>query len=137
MKIFVTAYVGAMVAMIALDAVWLSTMEGRLYRPQLGHLLAERFSGGPAVAFYALYLFGVVYFATIPALKGGGWRKALFNGALLGLVAYGTYDLTNQATIAGWPVSITVMDLIWGTFLSGFACFAGWLASRPRSRAEI
>ncbi|MFY9628916.1 MAG: DUF2177 family protein [Methylocystis sp.] len=130
MKIFLTAYVGAMVAMIALDAVWLSTMEGRLYRPQLGHLLAERFSGGPAVAFYALYLFGVVYFATIPALKGGGWRKALFNGALLGLVAYGTYDLTNQATLHGWPMMVTTFDMIWGGFLTAVSAAAGFAAAK-------
>jgi len=75
MKIFVTAYVGAMVAMIALDAVWLSTMEGRLYRPQLGHLLAERFSGGPAVAFYALYLFGVCIRDHSRAESGDGERR--------------------------------------------------------------
>jgi uncharacterized membrane protein len=117
MKIFLLAYGGAMVAMLALDAIWLSTMAERLYRPQLGDLLAKDFRAAPAVAFYLLYLFGIVYFAALPALREGGRRKALVNGALLGLVAYGTYDLTNQATLRHWPVLVTALDLIWGSFL--------------------
>lgn len=127
---FVWAYGGAAIAMLALDTIWLSTMASRLYRPQLGDLLLDEFRAAPAVMFYALYLFGVVYFATAPALKEGGWRKAALNGALLGLVAYGTYDLTNQATLVHWPATVTAVDLIWGAFLTGASALSSYGAAR-------
>ena len=130
MKTFLSAYVGAMVGMLGLDVVWLSTTAERLYRPQLGDLLLEEFRVGPAVAFYVLYLFGVVHFATMPALKEGGWQKALLNGALLGLVAYGTYDLTNQATLRHWPGLVTTLDLTWGACLTGLSAVAGFAAAK-------
>jgi uncharacterized membrane protein len=130
MKIFLSAYAGATAAMLALDAIWLSTMAERLYRRQLGDLLAKDFRAEPTVAFYLLYLFGIVYFAALPALREGGWRKALINGALLGLVAYGTYDLTNQATLRHWPVLVTALDLIWGSFLTAAAAVAGHAAAK-------
>lgn len=126
----VFAYGGAFFAMLSLDAVWLSTMAERLYRPQLGALLAAQFRAGPAVAFYALYLFGIVHFAAAPALREGGWRRAALNGALLGLVAYGTYDLTNQATLVHWPVTVTALDLLWGAFLTAVSSVASYAAAR-------
>jgi uncharacterized membrane protein len=127
---FLWAYGGAALAMLALDSIWLATMASWLYRPLLGDLLLDEFRAGPAVAFYALYLFGVVYFATAPALKDGGWRKAALNGALLGLVAYGTYDLTNQATLVHWPVAVTIVDLLWGAFLTGFSALSSYAVVR-------
>jgi uncharacterized membrane protein len=126
----VWAYAGAAVMMLALDSIWLSTTAERLYRPQLGELLADEFRAGPAVAFYALYLFGVVYFAAAPALRDGGWRKAALNGALLGLVAYGTYDLTNQATLVRWPEMVTAIDLVWGAILTGMSALASYGVAR-------
>lgn len=130
MSRFVAAYAGAAFGMLALDVIWLSLMAERLYRPQLGPLLAEDFRAGPAVAFYALYLFGVVYFAAVPALKQDDWRKAALNGAVLGLVAYGTYDLTNHATLKLWPVMVTLVDLCWGSFLTAVAATTGYLAAK-------
>ena len=134
MKTFLLAYLGAMAGMLGLDVIWLSTAAERLYRPQLGDLLAEDFRVGPAAAFYLLYLFGVVYFAAMPALKDGGWRKALLNGALLGLVAYGAYDLTNQATLSHWSALVTTIDLIWGTFLTALSAVAAFAAAEKFSR---
>lgn len=130
MKRFALAFVGSSVGMLALDIIWLSTMADRLYRPQLGDLLADDFRPGPAAAFYALYLFGVIYFAIAPALDNGGWRKAVLNGALLGLVSYGAYDLTNQATLKHWPVVVTSLDLAWGAFLTAFSAFSGYQTAR-------
>ena len=127
---FVLAYSGAAIAMLALDVIWLSTMAERLYRPQLGELLVDNFRVFPAIAFYVLYLFGVTYFAAMPALKAGGWRKAALNGALLGLVAYGTYDLTNQATLRHWPGLVTMVDLAWGAFLTAVAAASGCAVAR-------
>ncbi|PPD44070.1 MAG: hypothetical protein CTY15_08405 [Methylocystis sp.] len=130
LKIVLSAYAGATAAMLALDIIWLSTMAERLYRPQLGDLLADDFRPVPAVAFYLVYLSGVVYFAALPALGDGGWRKALLNGALLGLVCYGTYDLTNQATLRHWPALVTALDLMWGSFLTAVASASGYSAAK-------
>lgn len=120
--------------MLGLDFIWLSTMADRLYRPQLGELLAEDFRLYPALCFYAVYLFGVTYFAVAPAMKEGGWGKAVLNGALLGFVAYGTYDLTNQATLRHWPVVVTMLDLLWGAFLTATSAAFGYFAARVSGR---
>lgn len=130
MKPVLYLYAGSAAAMFALDAIWLTTMADYLYRPQIGEMLADVFRPAPAAAFYALYLSGVVRFAALPALRVGSWRKALLDGALLGLFAYGTYDLTNQATLRVWPVLVTVADMLWGSFLTGVSATAGYLAAR-------
>lgn len=125
---------GAAVAgtMLALDAVWLSTMAGPLYRTHLpGVMLENGFRLGPAVAFYLLYLAGVVYFAVMPALEQGRVVRAAINGALLGLVAYGTYDLTNHATMKVWSPLVTAADMVWGTLLTATAASVGaWVGLR-------
>ena len=130
MKKLIAAIVGSAAGMFVLDFVWLTTMAPRLYRPQLGDLLADDFRPGPAAVFYALYLLGVIYFAVFPALNNGGWRMSVLNGVLLGLVAYGTYDLTNQATLSRWPIVVTLTDLAWGSFLTAFSAFVGYQAAR-------
>ncbi len=122
------AYVAALVVMGALDFVWLSTTVPALYRPKLGPLLAEQPRMGIAVLFYLLYRIGVVLLAVQPA--AGQWRQALWLGAMLGLIAYGTYDLTNHATLRGWPWVITVVDMAWGVVLTAVvAAIATWLTA--------
>lgn len=130
MKKFALAYAGSAICMLALDIVWLSTMAERLYRPQLGALLADDFRPGPAMAFYALYIFGVVYFVVLRALNESDWTKAALDGAVLGLVAYGAYDLTNQATLRYWSILVTSLDLTWGAFLTAASAVAGYQAAR-------
>jgi uncharacterized membrane protein len=120
---FLTAYVLALVLFLVLDAVWLSSMLERLYRPALGHLLAPQVAWPAAALFYLLYAAGIVGFAVVPALEANGPRIALLHGAALGLLAYATYDLSNQATLPGWPWAVTLADLAWGTFATGLA---GW-----------
>jgi len=119
------AYPVTAVVFLALDAIWLTTMAERLYRPALGKLMLDRFEPLPAIAFYAVYIAGVLVFAVIPGLEGRRWTIALGLGALLGLVAYATYDLTNQATLRGWPWRVTLVDLCWGTFVTAVAAAAG------------
>ncbi|HEY4066732.1 MAG TPA: DUF2177 family protein [Burkholderiaceae bacterium] len=119
------ACTGTAVVFLALDAIWLATMADRLYRPALGALMLERFVPLPAVLFYPLYFVGIVVFAIAPALAGGRWAGALWRGALLGLIAYATYDLTNQATLRGWSWRVTGADLCWGTLVTAVAAAAG------------
>ena len=130
MRNFIAGYLSAALCMLALDVVWLSATAQPLYRNLLGDLLRPDFNLAPAILFYALYVFGIVWFAVVPALTAGPWTTALLNGALLGLVAYGTYDLTNQATLAKWSTIITIVDLCWGTFLTALAATAGYFGAR-------
>jgi uncharacterized membrane protein len=129
------AYVTLMVAFGLLDFVWLGFMGPRLYKPALGDMLAASPRIGPAVAFYLLYLVGLLYFAVRPALTEGGWRMALLNGAVFGLVAYATYDLTNQATLRIWPVKVTILDIAWGTAASAAAATVSFVVTAWTNRA--
>lgn len=136
MRTYVMAYGVAALVFLGLDAVWLSTMTATLYQPALGHLMAAQIDWRAAALFYPGYLAGVVWFAVRPALTSGRSRDALVHGALLGLLAYGTYDLTNQATLKDWPWLVTAVDLAWGTFVTGMAAWAaaGVAATSRRGR---
>lgn len=123
-------YAGAAITMLVLDAIWLTTMVPRLYQPQLGSLLAERPNLAVAGVFYLLYLVGVVVFAILPALEARSWFTALGFGALLGLVAYGTYDFTNLSTLRNWPLALSLIDVAWGMALTGVTALGGYWTAR-------
>lgn len=127
---FIVAYASTGLVFLALDALWLGFMASRVYRPLIGDLMAEQPNWPPAVLFYLLYVTGAVVFAVQPALASGRWTTALMLGAFLGLVAYGTYDLTNHATLRNWPAAMTAIDLAWGTFATAMAATAGMLITR-------
>lgn len=101
-----------------IDGIWLGVVANRLYKSQLGPLLLEKPNMVAAVLFYIIFVVGIVVFAVMPAVAAGDWRVALGYGALLGLVTYATYDLTNLATLKDFPVKIVIVDLIWGTVLT-------------------
>lgn len=122
----ITAYFATLVVFAAIDAVWLTQVGPSLYKPILGDLLTDKPRLGAAVVFYLIFIAGIVYFAVLPGLALG-WQKALINGAVLGFVAYATYDLTNQATLAVWATKITLIDMAWGTFLSATSATGGTL----------
>jgi len=119
MRRFIAAYGLTLLGFLVLDSVWLTTMADRLYRPAIGHLMLERFAPLPAAAFYVLYITGIVVFVVLPA--GRSVRSAVARGALFGLIAYATYDLTNQATLRDWPWLVTLADLAWGAFATAAA----------------
>lgn len=126
---FVTAYIGTAVAMLVLDAIWLTIMVPRVYRPALGDMLADPPNFVVAGVFYLLYVVGVVAFAVLPALGKQSWPMAIGAGALLGLVAYGTYDFTNLSTLRNWRLSLSLIDVAWGTVLTAAAGLAGYLVA--------
>jgi uncharacterized membrane protein len=111
----------AALVFLAMDAVWLSLMAPLLYRPEIGHLLREGFDLSAALLFYLLYVSGMVAFAIAPAISGRQPLHAGWRGALLGAVAYGTYDLTNQATLRDWSWLVTLADLGWGMSATAIA----------------
>lgn len=129
MRTMLIAYVAAALAMLCLDAVWLTLAADRLYRPLLGDMILPTFRLAPAILFYVLYVAGAVFFAVRPALAAGRWAVAAGNGALLGFFCYATYDLTNQATLKTWSTTVTIFDMGWGTLLTACTATAGYLAA--------
>jgi uncharacterized membrane protein len=128
MWVYPIAYLASLAAFLLADAVWLGLMAGRVYKPAMGSLVLDNFAIAPAIAFYALYGVGLVVFAVLPSYGADKPYQALLLGALFGLVAYGTYDLTNLATLRNWPLSVTILDMAWGTVASAIAGFAGFHA---------
>jgi uncharacterized membrane protein len=126
---YLFAYLGAGLTFAVIDAVWLTTMADRLYRPVIGSIMADKPNMTAAVAFYLISIAGTVFLAIAPALKDGNWTRALINGAVLGFVAYATYDLTNQATLNVWSTKMTLIDLAWGTTLTATCATAGYFAA--------
>lgn len=114
---FLKLYGIAFILFLVIDLIWLGLIAKNLYQKQIGHLMAENVKWGAAIIFYLIFIGGIVFFAILPAVNDGEWTKALLYGALFGFMAYATYDLTNLATLKDWPIQITIIDLVWGTFL--------------------
>ncbi len=119
-----------LIVFVGVDFLWLSRMAGAFYRPAMGGLALDGVRPLPAVVFYLLYAVGVAFFAVQPGLAAQSWQSAALHGLAFGLVAYGVYDLTNQATLKHWPLALTLVDMAWGSFLTGLAASAGYGAGR-------
>lgn len=130
MPAYLIAYLATTVVFFAMDFVWISLAMKHLYQAKLGPLLLEKPNLAVAAGFYLLYVVGIVVFAVMPALAQGNWVRALWTGALFGLVAYGTYDMTNLATLKNWPWTVAVIDMAWGTAATAAAATAGYFITR-------
>lgn len=125
---YVVAYLSTAVVFFGLDFLWLTRIAIGFYRRNIGDLMLASPNFAAAGVFYLLYIAGIVYFAVLPAVSASSITTAIVNGALLGLLAYGTYDMTNLSTLKGWSVSVSVVDMAWGAFLTATASTAGYLA---------
>lgn len=124
---YAIAYLATAFVFLAVDYVWLAYIAKDFYARSIGHLMREVPDFGAAAGFYLIYVAGVVFFAVLPAES---WKGAVLRGALLGLLAYGTYDMTNLATLKGWPWKMAAVDMAWGMFLTASAALGGYLAIR-------
>ena len=115
----IIAYLITIVVFLGCDYVWLTQVGPSVYNPVLQPIMAHQPGLKAAAVFYLLYVGGLQYFAVWPGLVAGKWQTSLLKGALFGLFAYATYDLTNQATLIIWSSKITVLDIGWGMFVSG------------------
>ncbi|MFJ5296792.1 DUF2177 family protein [Pseudomonas sp. NPDC088368] len=130
MKRFLSAYLSTLAAFLVLDGLWLGVLMGPTYRAWLGPLMLETPVTFPALLFYLVYIVGIVLIGVLPGVRAGSLKYAAGYSALLGLMAYGTYDLTNWATLQGWPSQLALVDWAWGTFASGVAGAVGYWAVR-------
>ncbi len=126
---YIIAYFATGCVMIALDLIWLRIAGEALFRPEVGPLLSENPNLTAASLFYLLYAAGIVYFAVVPGLRDASLVLALANGAVLGFIAYMTFDLTSLAVLKGWSVKVAVFDIAWGTFVSAVSASAGYAAT--------
>lgn len=111
-------YALTVVVFFLVDIIWLGFISKNLYKNYLGHLMAPQVNWAAALIFYLLFIAGLIFFVIDPALTRGDLRFAILAGGFFGLITYGTYDLTNLATLKDWPLTITFIDLAWGTFLN-------------------
>ncbi len=118
-------YLAILVTMVVIDMIWLRVIAVSWYEEGMGPLLTDSPNLVAAALFYLLYPLGLMIFAVLPASGDAPVLKAVGMGALFGFFAYATYDLTNLAVIRNWPVGLTVLDMAWGTFISGVATAAG------------
>jgi uncharacterized membrane protein len=126
---FIKLFLIALPLFVVIDMVWLLLVAKDFYRKQIGFLMRPDIGWYAAITFYLLFIAGMIVFVISPAVEKHSWTHALFFGALFGLITYGTYDLTNLATMKDWPVLVTVVDLIWGMVLSSSVSVLTYLVS--------
>jgi len=115
---------------LILDAIMLSTIMKPLFESHIGDLMADELRLGPAALFYLVYVAGVLWFVSLPALRADAPGTALLTGAALGALAYGTYEFTNLATLRGWSWRMVIVDVTWGAVLTGVSAWAGVMVAR-------
>jgi len=125
----VIALVAAALIMGVLDFIWLGFIAKKLYYGEMGDILLKKPNMQAALLFYAIYVIGAVVLVVLPALAAGSFLHAVGFGALLGFMAYATYDLTNLATLKGFSSKIVVIDLAWGTFITAVVCAGSFVVA--------
>lgn len=116
---YLKLYSIAFVVFLVIDLIWLGLIAKNIYAKYLGSFMAPKVNWIAAIIFYLLFIVGLVFFVIEPAVVKDSWSYALLVGMLFGLITYATYDLTNLATLKDWPLTITIIDLIWGSSLGG------------------
>jgi len=129
-KQMIGLYFITLAVFFVIDMIWLGVVAKGFYRRHLGPLMGPKVNWVAAMLFYLLFIVGLLVFAVRPALVGSAPLHALLLGALLGLISYATYDLTNLATLKDWPLVVTVVDLVWGTVLGGIVSYVSALLGR-------
>jgi len=122
----IISYLLTALVFFAIDLVWLGLVARNMYSRYLGHLMSSRVNWIAALVFYLAFIVGILVFAVYPSVDNGSILHAMLRGALFGFFAYSTYDLTNLATLKDWPLSITIIDIAWGTVLTSVVSAAGF-----------
>jgi uncharacterized membrane protein len=125
-KIGVMVYCISFLIFLLVDLIWLRYLAGWFYREKLEAFLADTPKIWPALAFYALFVLGNVVFVVMPVLHGEIGIPLWARASLYGVVSYGTYELTNYSALKNWPISVTIIDLLWGVFISNLVALSGY-----------
>ena len=130
MKLLILATLISALIFLIIDVIWLSFSVKSFYRPNIGHLLLETPVMWAAILFYLIYVIGLAVVIIEPSLDYQNTQKFLIKAFMFGLVAYGTYNLTNMATIKGWSPNVVFVDMIWGGSLTTFSSYFGILVAK-------
>jgi uncharacterized membrane protein len=133
---FLKLYAIGLPVFLLIDFVWLRLIARSFYQDQMGHLLRADVIWAAAVLFYLLFVVGIVLLAVWPALEHRSLPRAIWSGALLGLVAYAAYDLTNLAVLEGFPVIVAMVDMAWGAVLCASVSVITFLVARRLGMAS-
>ena len=128
LSVFLKLYAVAVVAFLIIDLLWLGVVARSFYQAQIGHLMRAEVNWMAALAFYLVFVSGIVVLVVRPALGVQSLGQAIGFGALFGLVTYAAYDLTNLATLEGFPVAVAIVDLAWGGLLCATVSAVTYLA---------
>lgn len=130
MKKAVMAYIGSLLGFLLLDAIWLGLVAKNSYIQAMQGLMREEVHVWPWVVFYSLYCMAIVYLVVLPRKDSDSGGPVLAAGAVLGAAAYGAYNMTNYALLAGWPLGISLQDWAWGTVVTSLSSYCGWRLAR-------
>lgn len=119
-------YILTFIVFLVIDFIWLKFVASNLYSSKIGHLMATNAKLLPALIFYLVYVVGVVVLIILPGYEAKNIWKAILFGALFGMISYSTYDLTNLATLKDWPLSLSIIDIAWGTFVTAITSLSGY-----------
>ncbi len=131
MKTLMVSYLVALVVLAILDALWLGVVSREFYKARLGQMLLDKPIWSVAILFYLVHAAGIAVFAAPLALNAGTWPYALLYGGLFGFCVYAAYDLTNLATLRGWPMAVSIVDLAWGAVVTAAATLVVFLVVKP------
>jgi len=126
---YIVLYLLTIPVFFLIDMLWLGVVAKGFYQTRLAEFLGP-VNWSAAIIFYLIYIVGILIFAVVPALRGESLVHALFFGALFGFFCYATYDFTNLATVRNWPLVVSIVDVIWGTVLTGSVATASYLIGR-------
>ena len=130
MRESIITYLSVTTIFLFIDVIWLSQFFSYIYQPNIGELLRENIIIFPAILFYIIYPLGATILVALPSLEKVLLKTIFINGFVLGVIAYGTYNLTNMATLEGWSAKVVIIDMIWGGFLTGVSVLLGTLISK-------
>lgn len=127
---FLKLYAMTFAVFLVIDLIWLGLVARSFYQEQLGFIMKANVNWVAAIIFYLIFIAGLIFFVLNPALEQGSWVFALLAGAFFGFVTYSTYDLTNLATLKDWPLTVTIVDIAWGTFLGASVSLIGFFLGK-------
>jgi len=127
---YILLYLVVLGSFFVIDMIWLGLVAKNFYKKQLGFIMAAKVNWPAAIIFYLLFIVGLVFFVIYPSLGQDSWFYAFLTGAFFGMICYATYDLSNLATLKDWPPVVTIVDLVWGSLLSGTLTIIGYFFGR-------
>lgn len=122
--IYLRNFIITFLVFLVVDLIWLGFVAKKLYSKHLGYIMADKVNWIAAIVFYVIFIIGLLYFVIMP---GESLKSVMLTGAFFGFITYATYDLTNLATLKDWPITITIIDLIWGSVLAATTSSVSYL----------